>query len=277
MTRSLYFMMTLAVAMVARASDWELVWSDEFDRPGAPDPAKWGHEVGFIRNEELQYYTRGRAENARVEGGSLVIEARREAFPNPAFDASAGGKDWKRARREATHTSASLTTKGKASWRYGRIEVRAQLPEGRGMWPAIWMLGDVGPGGAGWPACGEIDIMEYVGHEPGIVHGTVHTAKYNHTKKTQRGARLEVGPVGKKFRVYAIEWDQQKIDFFVDKKRYFTFANEGAGEEAWPFDKAFYLILNVAVGGAWGGAKGVDDAAFPAKMLVDYVRVYERR
>lgn len=267
----------LISALMVHAEDWKLVWSDEFDKPGPPDEAKWGHEVGFIRNEELQYYTRGRTDNARVEDGSLVIEARREAFPNPAFDASAGGGDWKRSRREAAYTSASLTTKGKASWKYGRVEVRAQLPEGRGMWPAIWMLGDAKERGARWPACGEIDIMEYVGHEPGVVHGTVHTAKYNHTNKTQRGAKLQVGPVGKKFRVYAIEWDGKKIDFFVDGKRYFTFANEGTGEEAWPFDKPFYLILNVAVGGAWGGAKGVDEAAFPARMLIDYVRVYERR
>lgn len=263
-------------ALGARAGDWQLVWSDEFDTPGAPDPAKWAPEVGFIRNQELQYYTRGRAENLRIEDGSLVIEARREVFPNPAFDASAG-KDWKRSRKEAGYTSASLTTQGKASWKYGRIEVRAKLPEGRGLWPAIWMLGDAKGQRVPWPACGEIDIMEYVGHEPGVIHGTVHTAKYNHVKKTQLGARLKVGPVGEKFRVYAVEWDPKKIDFFVDKEKYFTFPNEGTGDEAWPFDKPFYLILNVAVGGAWGGAKGVDEGAFPARMLVDYVRVYERQ
>lgn len=274
--RSLVCVFALVAALGARAGDWKLVWSDEFDRPGPPDEGKWGREVGFIRNNELQYYTEGRTENARVEDGSLVIEARREEFPNPAFDALAG-KDWKRSRRAAAYTSASLTTKGKTSWKYGRVEVRAQLPEGRGMWPAIWMLADAKERGKGWPACGEIDIMEYVGHEPGFVHGTVHTAKYNHVKKTQRGAKLEVGPVGNKFRVYAIEWDEKKIDFLVDKKKYFTFANEGTGDEAWPFDKPFYLILNVAVGGAWGGAQGVDEAAFPARMAVDYVRVYERR
>ncbi len=113
--------------------------------------------------------------------------------------------------------------------------------------------------------------------KPGVIHGTVHTAKYNHVKKTQRGARLKVGSVGERFRVYAVEWDSKKIDFFVDKEKYFTFPNEGTGEEAWPFDKPFYLILNVAVGGAWGGQKGVDEGAFPARMLVDYVRVYERQ
>jgi beta-glucanase (GH16 family) len=274
--RHFSFFLLIGSALGARAGDWQLVWSDEFDKPGPPDPAKWSHEVGFIRNQELQYYTRERPENARVEGGSLVIEARREVFPNPAFDASAG-KDWKRSRCEGAYTSASLTTQGKASWKYGRIEVRAKLPEGRGLWPAIWMLGDAKGQRVPWPACGEIDIMEYVGHEPGVIHGTVHTAKYNHVKKTQRGARLKVGPVGEKFRAYAVEWDPKRIDFFVDQEKYFTFPNEGAGEEAWPFDKPFYLILNVAVGGAWGGAKGVDEGAFPARMLVDYVRVYERR
>ena len=143
----------------------------------------------MIRNGELQFYTRNRTENARVEKGTLIIESRQEKFPNPAYQPDARN-DRKRSRPFAEYTSASLTTRGISTWRYGRIEVRAKIPRGRGMWPAIWMLG--ADRSAGWPACGEIDIMEYVGFEPDTIHGTVHCAKYNHIKKTQKGARLEV-------------------------------------------------------------------------------------
>lgn len=158
-------------ASVARPG-WTLAWSDEFDRDGAPDPAKWNPEVGLIRNGELQYYTRDRAKNARIENGHLVIEAHKEPF------------------EKAAYTSASLTTAGRASWTYGRIEARAKLPGGRGTWPAIWMLGD-SIRTVGWPTCGEIDIMEHVGYDPEKVHCTVHTGAYNHPAHTQRGNTLE--------------------------------------------------------------------------------------
>ena len=264
----------LALPSLAQAAEWKLVWADEFDKPGAPDPAKWTNEVGFVRNRELQYYTRRRPENARVENGVLVIEARREKFANPSYQPGAQGSP-RRSREFAEYTSASLTTRGLPSWLHGRVEVRAKIPRGRGMWPAIWMLG--ANRNAGWPACGEIDIMEFVGFDPNTIHGTVHTAKYNHLKKTQRGSTVRVQAPYEDFHVYAIEWSADKIDFFVDDKQYFSFPNEKTGREAWPFDQPQYLILNSAVGGDWGGAKGIDPDIFPQPYLIDYVRIYQKK
>jgi beta-glucanase (GH16 family) len=267
-----------SVAATAEAGEWKLIWSDEFDRPGLPDPAKWSYETGYLRNHEKQFYTRARRENARVEGGMLIIEARKERYPIPDTDHSAGPGG--RGRRAPAHgvaeyTSASLTTRGKAAWTDGRIEVRAKLPSGRGTWPAIWTLG-TNIGEAGWPACGEIDIMEHVGFDPGTIHANVHTAKYNHAKKTNKGDRIAVADASGAFHVYAIEWDQRKIDFFVDDRKYFTYTNEGTGRDAWPFDRQQYLILNLAIGGDWGGQKGIDDRIFPQPYIIDYVRVYQR-
>ncbi len=270
-TRTLALLAALAGGWT-HAADWQLVWSDEFDKPGLPDPAKWTYEEGFVRNNEAQFYTRARKENARVEDGNLVIEARRDQFPNPAYRADAP-KDSRRAKQFADYTSASVTTRGITNWTYGRIEVRAKIPGGRGMWPAIWMLGQ--RPGAGWPACGEIDIMEFVGHDTNTIHGTVHTGKYNHMKKTQKGAKVTVPSPENDFHVYAIEWTPEKIDFLVDGKKYHAFANEHSGVDAWPFDAPHYLILNTAVGGAWGGQKGIDETIFPTKFLIDFVRVYQ--
>lgn len=257
------------------ASDWKLVWSDEFDKPGLPDPSKWNYETGFIRNNEQQYYTRERLENARVENGNLIIEARKERFKNAAYQPNTNGVSRGRSGREyADYTSASLITRGKASWTYGRIEVRAKLPSGRGTWPAIWTLGTDRQ--AGWPACGEIDIMEFVGFDPHAVHAHVHTRKYNHVRKTDKGASLELADASTTFHVYAVEWEPDHMDFFIDDRKYFTYRNEGTGADAWPFDKDQYLILNLAIGGAWGGAKGIDDSVFPQRYYIDYVRVYHR-
>jgi beta-glucanase (GH16 family) len=269
-----YILLITLTACPLYAESRQLVWSDEFDYQGLPDKTKWDYEVGFVRNKELQYYTADRKENARVENGMLVIEARKEEFKNPSYVPGAKGS-WQKSRENAGYTSASLTTFNKASWRYGRIEVKAKLPSGRGMWPAIWMLGTNIRKGTGWPKCGEIDIMEFVGHEPDIIHGTIHTGKFNHVAGTAKGSRITIPGPDKDFHVYAVEWDPQKIDFFVDEKKYFTFKNDGTGEDAWPFDKEQYLILNIAVGGAWGGAKGVDDSIFPQKLYIDYVRVYQ--
>jgi beta-glucanase (GH16 family) len=230
-----------------------LVWQDEFDSPGLPDAGRWDYEVGLIRNNERQYYTRERSANARVEGGMLVIEAQRERYQG------------------ADYTSASLTSR--SSWTYGRIEVRARLPGGRGTWPAIWMLGtnirDVG-----WPACGEIDIMEHVGFDPGRIHANIHTKAYNHVQGTNKGnSRLISGP-DEEFHVYSAVWTPAQIEFLVDDQRYFTFAKEPGGDAVWPYDKPQYLILNLAIGGSWGGQKGIDDAAFPTRFVIDYVRIY---
>lgn len=252
-----------AIAQVAaQGHPWKLVWSDDFSQEGHPDPAKWTYEHGFVRNHEQQYYTTDRLENARVEGGNLIVEARPESYQG------------------ATFTSASLTTKGKWVWKYGKIEIRAQLPVARGAWPALWMLGD-DHDRRGWPRCGEIDIMELVGFKPDEINGNVHNpARYDPAvPSAQRGkfgarTRLEHPEAG--FHVYGIEWDRDAITFAVDGQGYFTYHNLHRGEGQWPFDHPFYLILNLAVGGTWGGQHGVDTAAFPQEMKVDYVRVYQR-
>jgi beta-glucanase (GH16 family) len=265
-------------ALTAEAGDWKLVWSDEFDRPGLPDPAKWDYETGFIRNNEKQFYTLARKQNARVENGILIIEARKEKYTNPSAGRAASSKRKARARRgpaDAEYTAASLTTRGKAAWTYGRMEVRAKLPSGRGTWPAIWTLG-TNIGDAGWPACGEIDIMELVGFEPGIVHANIHTKKYNHAINTGKGDKISIPDASKAFHIYVMEWDAQKIDFLVDDRNYFTYRNDGTGADAWPYDKDQFLILNLAIGGDWGGQKGIDDAIFPQRYEIDYVRVYQQ-
>jgi beta-glucanase (GH16 family) len=238
----------------------KLVWSDEFDKAGLPDSTKWSYEVGGNGwgNNEQQYYTAKRLENARVENGKLIIEARKEAYQ---------GKNY---------TSARLMTQGKTTWTYGRIEAMAKLPAGRGTWPAVWMLGKNIPT-AGWPKAGEIDIMEHVGFDEGVIHGTVHTEVYNHAKKTEKGKAIPITGVATDFHLYAIEWTADKIDFFVDDQNYYTVQKStlGSTEAEWPFDKPFYLLLNVAVGGNWGGQKGVDESIWPQRMEVDYVRVYQ--
>jgi beta-glucanase (GH16 family) len=241
----------------APTGEWTLAFSDEFDQPGALDPAKWGYEIGYVRNDEKQYYT-SRTENVHVEDGSLVIEARREPYQGYAY------------------TSASINTRRLFEFRYGRVEVRATLPTGRGTWPAIWTLG-TSIDQVGWPACGEIDVMENVGFEPTRVYGTIHTAAYNHVAGTARGGNVTVASPWETFHVYAMEWYPDRIDVFVDDAKYFTFRNEGTGTRTWPFDKPQYLLLNLAIGGAWGGQQGVDDALFPHRYVVDYVRVYQRR
>ncbi|MFH1068490.1 MAG: glycoside hydrolase family 16 protein, partial [Candidatus Glassbacteria bacterium] len=259
----------LLIALVcgaAKAQERKLIWSDEFDYAGLPDSTRWSYEEGFVRNEELQYYTRARRENVLVENGMLVLTALKEKFKNPAYEPSAAGRGaWGRKREFAEYTSASVSTQNKKAWKYGRIEVRAKIPTGLGMWPAIWMLG-TNIGRVGWPMCGEIDIMENVGFNPDTIYGTVHTKKFNHVQRTQKGSRIGIVRPYDDFHVYAVEWDGHRIDFFVDSAKYFTFENDGTGEEAWPFDREQYLILNIAVGGAWGGAKGMDDSIFPRRM-----------
>lgn len=240
------------------------VWSDEFDRPGAPDPAKWRYDTSRNKagwyNNELQYYAADRPENVRVEKGHLVLEARRERLADkPDF----GGQDY---------ASGKLVTAGIADWTYGFVEVRARLACGRGVWPAIWMLGTDGK--AGWPALGEIDIMEHVGWDQGRVHGTIHTKAYNHAIHTQRGANTLLPDACTAFHTYQLDWNADRILIGVDGRAFMRFDNDHRGDAAtWPFDKPQYLILNVAVGG-WGGQKGIDPAAFPARMDVDYVRVW---
>lgn len=268
----------LLMASTTGAADWKLVWSDEFDKPGLPDPTRWGYETGFVRNHEKQYYTRNRPENARIENGMLIIEARKEEYrPSGAGPAARSNRQGRAGKGQtiADYTSASLTTHGKAAWTYGRIEVRAKLPAARGTWPAIWTLG-TNINKVGWPACGEIDIMEFVGLQPGVVHANIHTKKYNHAMNTGKGDELPVPDCSQAFHLYATEWDDAKIDFFVDDHKYFTFRNEKTGTDVWPYDNDQYLILNLAIGGDWGGQKGIDDQSFPQRYEIDFVRVYQK-
>lgn len=236
----------------------KMVWSDEFNYSGLPDSTKWGYEVGGHGwgNQELQFYTARRPENARVENGILVIEARRENWEGSAF------------------TSARLVTRDKAEWQYGRIEVKARVPSGLGTWPAIWMLAATDT--LVWPDDGEIDIMEHVGHNQGFVHGTIHCKKYYHSIGTQKTDTIYVPDVSDNFHVYAVNWDKDSIRVSMDDSTYFRFGNERTGYDAWPFDNKFFLLLNIAVGGSWGGQKGVDSTIYPRRLEVDYVRVYQK-
>jgi beta-glucanase (GH16 family) len=236
----------------------KLVWSDEFNYVGLPDSTKWGYEVGGSGwgNNELEYYTKADTANALVKSGVLSITAR------------------KNRRENRDYTSARLLTRGKADWTYGRFEIRAKLPKGRGTWPAIWMLGS-NIKEAGWPKCGEIDIMEHVGYDPDTLVGTIHTQSYNHVKGTQKSKKIFIKNPYTEFHVYAVDWTPQKMDFLLDGNVYLSIPNEHKTVNEWPFDKPEYLLLNVAVGGNWGGAKGIDESVFPATMQVDYVRVFQ--
>lgn len=236
---------------------YTLVWNDEFNKANI-DLSKWEHEVNGDGggNNELQFYT-ALPTNSFIQDGKLVIKAIQENYQNRNF------------------TSARLRSKYKGDWLYGRIEAYAKIPTGKGTWPAIWMLPTDWEYG-GWPQSGEIDIMEHVGYDPNVVHGSIHTLAYNHTIGTQKTAKLTIPTATTAFHKYAIEWFEDRIDFYIDNTKYFTFNNENKGWQYWPFDKRFHLILNLAVGGNWGGAQGIDPAAFPAQMEIDYVRIYKK-
>ncbi|MDR2954371.1 MAG: glycoside hydrolase family 16 protein [Prevotella sp.] len=238
----------------------KLVWQDEFDYFGLPDSSKWSNEKGYIRNDELQYYTVNRPENAIVKDGLLVITALNDsAFIDGEI---------------RPVTSASIKTQNKGDWKYGRIEVRAKVPSSLGTWPAIWMMPTKSVYG-GWPKSGEIDIMEFVGYDPDKIHFNAHTEKYNHTKNTGRGSFIDVASPDKEFHIYAIEWFPDRIDWYMNDRKVFSVSDEGEGWEAWPFHEPFYLIINFAFGGAWGGAKGVDISTLPQEYYIDYVRVFQ--
>ncbi|MBC7827001.1 MAG: glycoside hydrolase family 16 protein [Chitinophagaceae bacterium] len=235
----------------------KLVWADEFNTNGSPDSTKWSYDYGGSGwgNNELQFYTAKRKENAWVKNGHLIIEARKEDFKNKKY------------------TSARMVSKNKGDWKYGRFEIKARLPKGKGIWPAIWMLPTKSVYG-GWPKSGEIDIMEFVGYMPDSVFGSIHTGLFNHSIGTQKTKGLAFKDLATAFHVYAIEWMEGKISFFVDGEKYLQFDNNKSGSGAWPFDQEFHIILNIAVGGNWGGKQGVDDSIFPQTMEIDYVRVY---
>ena len=236
----------------------KLVWSDEFNAKGLPDSTKWNYDIGGKGwgNNELQYYTKADTLNAKVNNGTLKITVLKQKKENNDY------------------TSARLVTNGKTEFLYGKIEIRAKLPAGRGLWPAIWMLGN-NSSKVGWPKCGEIDIMEHVGFDKDSVFGTIHTEAYNHIKHTQKGKKIFVSNPYSEFHDYSINWTPESIDFMVDGKIFNHFANEHKSINEWAFEHPFYLVMNIAVGGGLGGQKGVDDNVFPATMEVDYVRVYK--
>ncbi len=241
---------------------YQLVWSDEFNYTGLPDITKWiydteGNADGW-GNNEAQFYTKAKKENAWVENGVLNIIALKENYE---------GKDY---------TSARLNSK--ANWLYGKIEVNAKLPKGRGTWSALWMM----PEGwtykdEDWPNVGEIDIMEHVGHNLGAIHASAHSKDYQWQANTQQTDTIHISDVAEKFHSYICEWTPDVMRAYVDDKLYFEYENEGLGEAKWPYIKPFYLILNVAVGGAWGNVQGIDTNAFPQSMQVDYVRIYQKK
>lgn len=226
-----------------------LVWSDEFDIPGAPDPAKWGYDLGAggWGNSELQYYT-NRTDNAVVSNGTLKIIAKAESYSG------------------SNYTSARLLSKDKFSFKYGKIEARAKLPVGVGTWPAIWMLGS-NINNVGWPACGEIDIMEHKGSQLNTIYGTLHYP--GHSGGNANGATTVIANATTEFHKYKAEWDANTIKIFVDDVLFHTVANSSS----LPFNQNFFIILNVAMGGTFAGP--VDPAFTNATMEVDYVRVYQ--
>lgn len=244
------------------AGEWDLIWNEEFDYEGLPDSTKWSYDTdgnswGWGNNEK-QHYTKADKRNNWVQDGFLIITALKDSI------------------EEKPYTSARLITKGKGDWLYGRFEIRAKNPTGLGTWPAIWMLPTDWEYGS-WPASGEIDIMENVGYDPDTIVGSAHTKMYNHSIGTHKNAKIFCPTNYSEFHVYALEWEESEFRLYLDNIHYFTFKNEGTGFEAWPFDKRFHIILNLAIGGNWGGAKGIDDSLFPHKFEVDYVRVYTKK
>lgn len=249
----------------------KLVWNDEFNEGVSIDKTKWQFEVGHIRNIEEQYYTADRNENCRIENGLLILEARKEKFPNKDYNPAI--QNWKNVYANADYTSASITTKNIHSWKFGRIEIRAKLPNGQGVWPAVWMLG-ANRDEAGYPFCGEIDIMEYTGKDPHKIHGTTHHARDNEGNVISNSGDIKKRKPYKDFHVYAIEWNKKEISFFLDKKKYHTVNIEAIGNKKEnPFLKPFYLIINFALGGTWG--KTINDKILPQQFQIDYVRVYQ--
>jgi beta-glucanase (GH16 family) len=243
-------------------ADWRLVWSDEFDRDGLPDPAKWAYDTAFNKkgwfNHERQYYAAGRPENSRVQDGKLIITARKDALTSLPDH---GGQPY---------SSARLFTRGLAEWTTGFVEVRAKVPCGVGTWPAIWMLGTRGR----WPVDGEIDIMEHVGSKPGEILGSIYTGAQNWPMNTPNTKSIRIDDACRSFHNYQLYWTAQRMLIAVDGVAYNELRNPGDGDyQKWPFASPQYLLLNLAIGGDLGGA--VDDASLPQQFEVDYVRIYQ--
>jgi beta-glucanase (GH16 family) len=249
-------------AAQAVPNGYRLVWSDDFNTAGLPNPAKWRDQTfgnGHLWwHNERQYYTTRRPENAVVTGGRLVLTVRRESL--------AGAPGW--AGQE--FTSAKLVTAETKAWTYGFFEVRAKFPCGRGVWPAVWLMSATGS----WPNDGEIDFMEAVGFEhPPVVHATLHNSRDGTDPLSSRSVVVSDGCDA--FHNYQLDWRQDSITALVDGRSYFHQERGNAGYDRWPYNHPFYLAMNVAVGGAWGAQKGIDASILPQTMEIEYVRVYQ--
>lgn len=236
-----------------QSQERSLVWAEEFNGQKI-DTDIWNFNKGLGHNNEQQYYT-SRSKNIRIEEGLLVIEARKEDH------------------KGSKYTSGRINTIDKKLFKYGRIEIRAKLPEGKGTWPAIWMLGE-NRERDGYPACGEIDIMEHVGKSPTEIHGAIHYPELDNKELNSSAKSFEIPSSEDDFHTYAIEWDERSINYFIDNKPYHSFNIDDAEREGRDniFQKPFYLIINLALGGKWAGE--IDDSIFPARFYIDYIRYY---
>lgn len=284
MSRSVFFVLlfvlyvhpALADAPPIGGQGYKLVWSDEFEKEGRPDPATWSYEHGFVRNNESQWYQRP---NAWCEKGRLIIEARRVDLPNPNYQPNSN--NWQRARKRIHFTSASLKTTGKREWLYGRLEVRAKIDVGPGLWPAIWTLGSARQ----WPGCGEVDLMEYYDHSILANAAWANKQQWNaiwdttKTPLTHIAKDQGVDAWAKRFHTWRMDWTADAIKLYLDGK----LLNEidlsktinRTKDRANPFHEPHYLILNLAIGGMNGGNPATTD--FPKRMQVDYVRLYQQQ
>lgn len=252
-------------------AQYDLIWSDEFDADGRPRPENWRYEYGFVRNQELQWY---QPENARCENGLLIIEARRERVANPRYDP--GSHNWRRDRESAEFTSSCLLTRGLHQWRYGRFEMRARIDTRPGLWPAFWTLGVERP----WPACGEVDIMEYYRGQllaNAAWLGDRRAAQWDATRRPLD--KLHQPDWASRFHIWRMDWDHESIRLLVDDQLLnevdLDATSNHDAERANPFRQPHYLLLNLAIGGNQGGDPSA--TRFPARLEVDYVRVYQRR
>lgn len=256
---------TVILKQEMNGDEYVVAWSDEFDEGTMPDTSKWTYDIGNWGwgNGELQYFTEGRSENARIEDGNLIIEARKNDMGYP----------W---------TSARLTTRGKVAFLYGKLEFRAKVPPNKGNWAAGWTLGNDYVDEKSWPYCGEIDILESVGYQMdnetgnGIAHASAHCGAYYFKLGNQPTGTIDVENMNNEYHVYAVEWTPEGLTATVDGEEYFTY-NDTSSELSWPFDKPQNLILNLTMGGGWGGLEGMDTTVTSQIYTIDYVRVYEKK
>lgn len=239
---------------------YRLIWNDEFDYEGLPDSTKWKYEKGYVRNQEVQYYTERRLKNCRVENGILIIEAHQE----------------ENTYEGAKFTSASILTSGIKAWKYGRIEARVKVPAGKGTWPAFWMKGVNQLEGVKWPFCGEIDILEYVGIEPYTAWQTIHYDDNGYKMQTNKTPLLK--PLSEDFHTFGIDWNENRMAFYIDGIITYTVDTSAISEKNNPFNQPFFLLLNLALGSYERKtmAGELDPNILPIRYSVDYVRVYEK-